>query len=185
MRQFNFPRFNGFMNHRLDNLLCADLVNFDIFNESDLHSAAYFYIRDFFRKNERSHIYVRCEPTLARKKPDIVIYNRAKPIYAVEFKVFTKQDDVNEKKVFEDLDKLAEVVNRFESMKWGFFYLVHDSEESYTLSNPALRKRGYDNISMSTINARRKEDTGRRRHNYDKWRAEFDNLSARQREHAE
>lgn len=184
MKQFDFDRFNGFMRSGLDNLLFDDLWNLHVFNESDLHSAAYFYIRKFFQQNERSNIYVRCEPTLARKKPDIVIFNRDRPIYAVEFKVFTEKNHVNESKVFEDLDKLAAGMNRFESMKWGFFYLVHDSEESYTLSNSALRKRGYENISMTTINARRKEDTGRRRHNYDEWRSEFDNLITQQREYA-
>ena len=184
MKQFDFVRFNGFMRHGLDELLLNDLLNHDIFNESDLHSAAYVYIRAFFRKNERSHIYVRCEPHLAGMKPDIVIFNRTKPIYAVEFKCSMKQDYVNDETVFKDLDKLAEVVNRFESVKRGFFYLVHDSEESYKISNSALKKRGYENISMSTINARRNEKTGRRRHNYDSWREEFDSLIAQQRESA-
>lgn len=184
MKQFDFDRFNGFMRSGLDDLLLTDLWNLDVFNESDLHSAAYFYIRKFFQQNGRSNIYVRCEPRLAGMKPDIVIYDRARPIYAVEFKFAKKQDRVNEKGVFKDLDKLAEVVNRFESMKWGFFYLVHDTEESYELPNRVLRKHGYKNISASMINARRTKDTGRRRHNYDDWREEFDKLIAQHREHA-
>jgi hypothetical protein len=117
-------------------------------------------------------------------KPDIVIYDKAKPIYAVEFKFFTKPDFVNEEAIFTDLNKLAEIVNQFDSMKWGFFYLVHDGEESYTFSNPSLRRRGYDKISFSTINLRRKEGTERRRTNYDAWRAEFDKLMELHREHA-
>lgn len=185
MKLFDFDRFNGFIHQSLDDLLLNDLWNHDIFNESDLHSAAYFYIRTFFEKNERQNIYVRCEPQLAGMKPDIVIYDKAKPIYTVEFKFFTKQDYVNEESVFKDLDNLAEIVNRFNSMKWGFFYLVHDSEESYTFSNPTLRRRGYEKISFSTINLRRKEGTERRRTNYDAWRAEFDKLVELHREHAQ
>jgi hypothetical protein len=172
------------MHHRLNDLLLSDVWNFDVFNESDLHSAAHGYIRSFFQRNGRSNIYVRCEPRLAGMKPDIVIFDRGNPIYTVEFKFFTKQDYVNEEAVFKDLEKLAKVVNRFGSMKWGFFYLVHDSEDSYTFPNPALRKRGYENISVSTINVRRKEGTGRRRTNYDDWRKEFDRLIAQHREHA-
>ena len=72
---------------------------------------------------------------LAGMKPDIVIYDRARPIYVVEFKFAKKTDRVYEKGVFKDLDKLAKVVNRFGSIKWGFFYLVHDSEESYRIPN--------------------------------------------------
>lgn len=184
MKQFDFDRFNGFMRRGLHKLLLGDIRNLDVFNESDLHSAAYFYIRMFFQQNGRSNIYVRCEPRLAGMNPDIVIYDRARPIYAVEFKFAKKQDRVNEKGVFKDLDKLAKVVNRFKSMKWGFFYLVHDSEQSYRIPNSVLRKNGYEKISMSTINARRNEDNGRRRHNYDDWREEFDSLIAQHREHA-
>ena len=185
MSVFDFDRFNGFMRQSLDDLLLNDLWNHDIFNESDLHSAAYFYIRTYFEKSERSNIYVRCEPQLAGMKPDIVIYDRAKPIYGVEFKFFTKPDFINEKTVFKDLDKLAEIVSRFDSMKWGFFYLVHDGEESCTLSNPSLRRRGYEKISFSTVNLRRQEENGRRRNNYDEWRAEFDKLVSLHREHAQ
>jgi hypothetical protein len=184
MKQSNAPHFNGFMHSRLDDLLFDDLWNLDVFNESDLHSAAFSHIKTFFQQNKRSNIYVRCEPRLAGMKPDIMIYDGANPIYGVEFKFFTKKDYVNNKTVDKDLDKLAKVVNRFESMKWGFFYLVHDSEESYTLTNAALQKRGYDNISMTTINARRKKDTGKRRRNYDDWREEFDSLIAQHRKHA-
>lgn len=151
--------------------------------KADLHSAAYFCIRTFFAKNQRPNIYVRCEPHLAGMKPDIVIYDRAKPIYVVEFKFFTKPNYVNEEAIFTDLDKLA-VVNEFDSMKWSFFYLVHDGEESYTFSNTRLRNRGYENISFSTINLRRKEGTQRRRTNYDDWRAEFDKLVELHRKHA-
>ena len=185
MKLYDFDRFNGFMRQSLNDLLFNDLWNHDIFNESDLHSAAYFYIRTFFQKNERPNIYVRCEPQLAGMKPDIVIYDQAKPIYAVEFKFFTKKDYVNEEGVFNDLAKLDKIVTRFNSMKWGFFYLVQDSEESYTFSNPSLRRHGYEKVSFSTINLRRKEGTDRRRTNYDAWRAEFDKLVDLHREHSQ
>ena len=184
MRQFDFDRFNGFMRESLHTLLFDDLWNLDVFNESDLHSAAYFYIRKFFQQNERSNIYVRCEPRLAGMKPDIVIYDRARPIYAVEFKFSKKQNRVNERGVFKDLDKLVKVVNRFDSMKWGFFYLVHDSEESNRIPNSVLRKYGYEKISMTAINMRRNENNGRQRRNYDDWREDFDSLIAQHREHA-
>ena len=54
MKQFDFDRFNGFMRSGLDDLLLTDLWNLDVSNESDLHSAAYFYIRKFFQQNGRS-----------------------------------------------------------------------------------------------------------------------------------
>lgn len=184
MKQFDFGRFNGFMGNGLEDLLLKDLLNHDIFNESDLHSAAYFYIRSFFQLNGRSNIYVRSEPRLAGMEPDIVIFDRARPIYAVEFKFAKAQDRINEDGIFKDLDKLAKVVNRFDSMKWGFFYLVHDTEEFYELPNRELRKQGYKNISASLINARRTNNGKRRRRNYDDWREEWDYLIAQHREHA-
>lgn len=167
MGVFDFDRFNGFVRSGLDNL-----------------PAAYFYIREYVAKNKRQSIYVRCEPQLAGMKPDIVINDRAKPIYAIEFKYFTKPDYINKEAMYKDLDKLREIMNGFDSTRWGFFYLVHDSEETYTFSDAMLRRLGYGKISVTTINLRRKEDTGRRRNGYDEWREEFDKLLASHREHA-
>src|SRR5437762_8725979 len=81
MGKFDFKRFNGFARKRLDDKLYSDLWNHDIFNERDMHSSAYFYIRDYFRKHNRGAVYVRCESRLAGAQPDIVVYERGKPIY--------------------------------------------------------------------------------------------------------
>ncbi|MFQ5780563.1 MAG: hypothetical protein ACE5HN_07215 [Nitrospiria bacterium] len=71
MARFDFDRFNGFVKQSLDDLLFNDLWNLDIFNERDFHSAAYYYIPTYFRKHERSSIYVRCEPKLEEMEPDM------------------------------------------------------------------------------------------------------------------
>lgn len=184
MGHFDYGRFNGFARKSLDDLLFSDLWSYDIFNERDMHSSAYFYIRDYFRKHERDHAYVRCEPQLAGMRPDIVIYERGKPTYVLEFKFFSKPEYVNEDAVYDDLNKLADCVDAYPSIKWGFFHMIYDAEELFTFSDSRLRRAGFSRVSVTSINARRKEDSGRRRTNYDDWRAEFDRLQEKHREHA-
>jgi hypothetical protein len=184
MSAFDFERFNGFARSSLDDLLFDDLWNHDIFNERDMHSSAYFYIRDYFRKQDRDDTYVRCEPKLSGMRPDIVIYERGKPVYVLEFKFFSKPEYINEDAVYVDLDKLAGCVDAYPSIKWGFFFMIYDAEEMFTISDSRLRRAGFSKISASPINARRKEETGRRRTGYDEWREQYDKLHERHREHA-
>jgi hypothetical protein len=184
MGAFDFDRFNGFVKQSLDNLLFGDLWRHDIFNESDMHSAAYFYVRDYFRKHERDGAYVRCEPQLARMKPDIVVYENGRPTYALELKMFTKPNFLNEEAIDQDLNKLAEFAEKIPSFKWGFFLMIYDAEEPYRLSDSRLRRAGFGKVSMTAINARRTEDSGRRRRGYDEWRAAFDKHQIDHREHA-
>lgn len=184
MGSFDNERFNGFAKRSLDNLLFNDIWDFYIFNERDMHSAAYFYIRDYFRKKERDKVYVRCEPQLARMKPDIVVYERGEPIYLLEFKFFTKPGYINEHAIYNDLDKLADGVDKFPSVRWGFFHMIYDNDEPFTLSDSRLRRAGYTKSSVTTINVRRTEESGRRRVGYDDWRAEFDRLQTAHRKHA-
>lgn len=184
MGRFDAERFNGFARKSLDDLLLSDLWHHDIFNERDMHSSAYYYIRDCFRKHERDHVYVRCEPQLAGMRPDIVIYEYGKPTYVLEFKFFSKPDYINEDAVYDDLDKLADCVDAYASIKWGFFHMIYDADDQFTFSDSRLRRAGFRKTSVTAINARRKEDTGRRRTNYDEWRDEFDRLREMHREHA-
>jgi hypothetical protein len=181
MGMFDGKRFNGFARGHLCEMLLEDLWGHYIFNESDMHSSAYYYIREYFIKNGRDRIYVRCEPQLDRKKPDIVIYKDGAPIYALEFKFFSRLDGVRERDVDKDLHKLAQVVKKHQ-MRWGFFHMVYDAEENFTMSDSWLRKQGLSKISVSGINARRK-DSGRRRTRYQTWRSEFDRLRRLHREH--
>jgi hypothetical protein len=176
MNRFDYDRFNGFAKKSLDDFLFSDLWNHDIFNESDMHSAAYYYIREYFSKHGRDNVYVRCEPVLDGMKPDIVVYERGKPIYVLEFKCFTKLDHINEDAVYRDLDKLAKAVNKFSSIRWGFFHMIYDADKAYTFSDSRLRRGGYSKMSFTSINARRQENNDRRRVRYDEWRSEFDRL---------
>ena len=184
MGKFDAVRFNGFARQGLGDMLLSDFWNYDIFNESDMHSSAYYYIRNYFRKHGRDSVYVRCEPQLAKMRPDIVIYEKGSPIYILEFKFFSKPDYINEDAINNDLDKLADCVDAYESVRWGFFHMIYDADELFTLSDSRLRRKGFPKVSVTSINARRKEGTERRRNGYDTWRAEFDNLHALHREHA-
>ena len=184
MSIFDYERFNGFARSGLDDLLFADLWDNYIFNESDMHSAAYYYIREYFKKKGRGECFVRCEPMLAGMKPDIVIYTGGKPTYVLEFKMFAKPDAVNNDAVVNDLEKLAVVIENLPTVKWGFFHMIYDADEPYTISDNRLRRAGLKKMSVTTINARRKEDTGRRRTGYDEWRAAFDSLRSKHKEHA-
>ena len=105
-----------------------------------MHSAAYFYIRHYFRKNERDNVYVRFEPRLAGKKPDVVVCERGKPIYILEFKLSTKRGYINEGAVDNDLRKLAGVVDLYPSVRWRFFHMIYDADEPFTLSDSHLRR---------------------------------------------
>ena len=171
-------RFNGFVRQELDDALFADLWDLYVFNESDLHSAAYFYVRRYFEKKRREHIFVRCEPRLNGMKPDIVVYERGRPVYVLEFKVFLKADYLNEELVEKDIEKLHTLIQTFETIRWGFFLLLYDCEEPYTFRDARLRRLGIPKVSVTTINARRTEEKQRRRVGYDEWRTEFDRLLA-------
>lgn len=184
MGRFEFERFNGFARRQLDDLLFEDLWSHDVFNERDMHAAAYHYIRDYCRKAERDSVYVRCEPFLGGMKPDIVLYERGNPIYLLEFKMFAKPDCINEDAVYADLDKLKKVVNTVPSVRWAFFHMIYDCDKPYSFSDPRLRRAGYDRISVTTINARRQEESDRRRVRYDDWRAQFDKLRTLHNEYA-
>ncbi len=177
-------RFNGFARYRLDDLLFGDLADFYVFNERDMHAAAYYYVRRYFQRKERHRIFVRCEPHLDGMKPDVVVYEGGNPIYAFEFKLFAQPDCVIDDAVEADVAKLHRVVQRFPTMRWGFMHVIYDADEPYSYSDARLRRRGFNQVSVTTINARRKEKSGRRRNGYDTWRKSFDRLLTKHREHA-
>jgi hypothetical protein len=173
---FDAGQFNGFVKNELDDLLSSDIWNYDVFNESDLHSAAYYYIRTYFQKRGGDRMFVRCEPQMHGKKPDIVVFDQTRPAYVLELKMFVEQEVIDETKIDQDLGKLNEFISKIESIKWGFFLLVYDSDDDFGISDQRLRRLGLRNISVMSVNMRRKEGTGRKRHGYDDWRAEFDRL---------
>jgi hypothetical protein len=169
-------RFNGFVRYHLDDRLFNEIWNLNVFNERDLHAAAYGYVRDYFKEKERDSVFVRCEPQIAKTKPDIVVFQGGQPIYAIEFKVFWRSDYVNKDLVYEDIKKLSLLVTKFDTMRWGFMLVVYDSDEPFTISDQTLRHRGYEKISVTTLNARRTEGTRRRRTGYDDWRRQIDRI---------
>lgn len=177
-------RFNGFMKTRLDNLLLNDLWNYWIFNESDLHSAVYYYIRQYFQKKQSEsalNIYVRCEPRMEdNKSPDIVVFKGYDPIYIVEMKMYPRAEAINEKSAVTDLLKLKSYLSSYPSLKWGFFILVYDSDYMLTYSPHTLKRDGFEKVSFISINMRRTEQT-RKRVGYVKWRRDFDKLLERHR----
>ncbi len=175
---FDSTQFNGFVRNELDDLLLTDLWSLYVFNESDLHSAAYYYIRTYFTKRGSDDVFVRCEPQIRGKRPDLVVYDGTKPIYLIELKMFAEPEIVDDNKVFADLGKLADFMQAIPSIKWGFFLFAYDADEDFGLSDAMLRRRGFEKMSVTSINLRRKEDSGRRRTGYDEWRADFDRLRA-------
>jgi len=176
---YDSAQFNGFAKNELDDFLFNDIWNLDVFNESDLHSAAYYYIRTYFQRRGSEGMFVRCEPRLRSFKPDIVVYNNYKPAYIIELKMFTNPEMVDESKIEGDLDKLNSLMHDVETIKWGFLIVSYDHDEDFGISDARLRRRGLEKISVSSINLRRTEDTGRRRVGYDDWRASFDRLRGR------
>ncbi|MGH9427103.1 MAG: hypothetical protein ACRD2L_12470 [Terriglobia bacterium] len=175
---YDAAQFNGFAKSELDDRLFEDIWNWDIFNESDLHSAAYYYIRTYFAKRTSDNIFVRCEPQMRGKKPDIVVYDQSRPVYVLEFKMFPEPEIIDEAKIDADLEKLDDFIRSLDSIKWGFFMIVYDSDDDFNISDPRLRRQGLEKISVIGVNLRRKEGSGRRRTGYDQWRTEFDRLRA-------
>lgn len=178
---YDATQFNGFAKTELDDRLFEDLWSFYIFNESDLHSAAYYYIRTYFAKRGSDNIFVRCEPQMGGKKPDIVVYDHSRPVYVLELKMFPEAELVDEIKIDSDLGKLGVFMSSVETLKWGFFIVVYDSDDDFNISDGRLRREGLEKISVIGINVRRKEGTGRRRTRYDEWRMEFNRLRAHHR----
>src|SRR5712692_849756 len=176
---YDSAQFNGFAKNELDDLLLSDLWALFIFNESDLHSAAYYYIRTYFQKRGSDQVFVRCEPRLRGLKPDIVVYDQYHPTYLVELKMFPNPEVIDESKMDTDLEKLRRLISDISTIKWGFQIAVYYSDDVFSMSDARLRRRGYERISVSSINLRRKEETGRLRVRYDEWRGEFDKLRSR------
>lgn len=185
---YKSKQFNGFAKNELDDHLFNDIWDHHIFNESDLHSAAYHYIRKYYEKRfdkiqSDNNIYVRCEPRLNGKKPDIVVYQSAKPIYVFELKMFIEADRVDLSKYHEDLNKLRNLMQKIETLKWGFFIVVYDSDEDFNISDGILKRMKINNVSVIGINTRRTEKNGRLRRGYDAWRKEFDRLREQHKKH--
>lgn len=173
---FDSAQFNGFARNELDDLLFDDLWSLYIFNESDLHSAAYYYCRRYFEKRGSEGVFVRCEPRIRGKRPDLVVYYEKVPAYAVEIKMFAEPEIVDEKRIAADLEKLGDLMRSIPTLKYGFLLLLFDADEDFGMSDDRLRRRGFEKMSVVSMNMRRKEDSGRRRVGYDDWRAEFDSL---------
>jgi hypothetical protein len=178
---YDASQFNGFAKTELDDHLFDDLWAFYVFNESDLHSAAYYYIRTYFAKRGSDNIFVRCEPPMRGKKPDIVVYDHSRPVYVLELKMFSEPELVDEAKIDSDLAKLDEFMRSVETLKWGFFIVVYDSDDDFNISDARLRRQGLERISVIGVNLRRREGSGRRRTGYDEWRKEFDRLRSHHR----
>lgn len=176
---FDSERFNGFVNNELGRLIIEDIRNYYVFNESDLHSAAYYYIRKFFSQKDSDHsdrMVVRCEPSMGRKrktKPDIVVFNKYNPNYFIELKMFRRKryviDLINKKDIQRDLKKLNSYLKKY-TAKWGFLIVIYDSDEICSIK---AKEYGYDSIKVVTINMRLNEK-GRLRRDYEKWRGQFD-----------
>jgi len=172
--------FKGFIKDELPKRLLRDILDLYIFNESDLHSAVWFYIKEYFRnRSDRSaeNIYVRSQPTITSGKgkyrPDIVVFDRIKPIYFVEIKFLKtprNQIDLDRRSIKEDLSKLKRYAKKYPDFKQGFLVCVYDADDVFEINMDE-----YDRISLVPINLKRLI-SGRRRKNYDHWRSRFDEL---------
>jgi hypothetical protein len=189
MGKFEADRFNGFIKSGLVKGLYEDLRKCLLHNERDVHAVAYGYIRKFLGRKGRDRLIVRCDATLKgpgsqRPRPDLVVFNQRKPIYAVEFKVFPKIVGVNraavEKAVEKDVRKL-EVLGRRHGLSYGFLVVVYDSENELYLPDRVLRKRDIKRVSVIEINMRFDVKTFRQRRNYEVWRKQFDAIWEAQR----
>lgn len=76
------------------------------------------------------------------------------------------------------------MIESHSTVRWGFFQMIYDADEPVVISDSRLRRAGYSKISVTSINARRQEASGRRRVGYDEWRADFDRLQAAHKAHA-
>lgn len=179
---FDSQKVNGFVKQELDDLLFNDLWSFRVFNESDLKSACYFYLREYFRRRKSinsEEILVRCEPVLQNgKKPDIVIYHGYSPIYVLELKMFKNPEALMLDKVDIDLAKIRDFMRTNPTIRWGFQIVVYDSDDMIRASDSMLSRNGFPKISVIGLNLRRKEVSQRLRVGYSDWRNQFDKYVA-------
>lgn len=179
----DFQRFNGFVKEDLKEKLLEDIKERYIFNESDLHSAAWFYIRQWFSRQERDYAYVRCEPRLNKKKPDIVVFEKKKPSYVLELAMSTKRKPLKQviDKLHKDLDKLQHYGKRVSSIRYAFILHVYDDDSLISYSDQKLRRHGYTNMTIVDLNIRMNSETKSKRRWYERWRQDFDSLEAAHR----
>jgi hypothetical protein len=188
MGKFDADRFNGFVKGGLHKGIYNDFRDFMLYNERDVHAVTYGYIRNFLKKKNREGLIVRNEPMLRvrakeRTKPDLVVFKRDVPAYAIEIKVYPKRDRVNDHAVWEDLKNLHELVKRHQ-MTYGFLIVVYDSDMAFNFRNSSLRKEGIDKVSVVEINMRFDVKNNRQRRNYHVWRKRFENNWLGQRKQA-
>jgi len=183
MLEINHKKLSGFIRGKLKDSLTNDVLKYFVFNESDIKSAAYFYIRKYYhnlKSENSSKMLIRCEPKLNNGKPDIVIFKKYNPFYIIEIKAILNPDAVcrnSEKgKVEKDLKKIKNLKKEYPSIKRGFSIVIYDSDEDpVDFSDSFLRKKNFKGISIVKINLRR-NDNARKRKNYQKWRRKFEKI---------
>ena len=175
-----FTKVSGYLNREFTDKLLTDLLDFNIFYESDMQACTYHYLREFFKKYRHPDWMVRSQPYLAKTRPDICIFRNYSPIYLIEFKFFDA--DPIKSRLNDDIEKLKELKKHYDSVRKCFIVFIYDSDEMLPeLTSYRRKKLNLQDIYIVPINARRKRESKRHRPRYDDWKKQWLRFKDRQK----
>lgn len=123
--KLNQNDWTRFIKKELPELLKKDLEQFLIFREGDLQSCCYFHLRGFASQDSWQNgpdWKVLNQPWLEglRKKPDIMICKRGRPVLIIELKYYRKRSGASKK----DAEVISAVVEHKEWAKKAYIIEV-------------------------------------------------------------
>lgn len=156
-----------FVLNDLPEILVKDWYNCYLYSEFDMQVICYYWLRHRYCGTARERI-VRTQPVLkyddgVSVKPDIVIFQKRIPLYAIELKCFF--GEINFSKVRKDQEKL-ENLNKF-GIKHAYQIVIYDSDSNFSIESRDKADWMKNYYSFIGVNLRR-HPTGRLRANYEK-----------------
>jgi len=111
--------------------IIQDLHGYRLFSERDLHANVYYHLRRAL--GDKKDWIVRCEPSMSKYRPDIVVFNLYSPKIVLEL-AFLRGDGTPvypHQKLNEDRKVLRAMRNRYDTIGKGFLITVFDADKEY------------------------------------------------------
>ena len=125
-------RLNKFIMDNLQDKIRKDLRAYRLFSEMDMHAVVYYHLRKALR--DRTDWYVRCNLRIAGVQPDIIVFNRYTPKFAMElaFRISDSQSYFPQRKLKDDKESLEKIKKAFPNLGKAYLIAVFDANSDYT-----------------------------------------------------
>jgi hypothetical protein len=122
---------HSYIKKELPKKILADLKDWRLFSELDMHGVAYHHLRT--KLSGKRDWYVRCDVRTKIKgaQPDIMIFNRYQPKFVIQlaFKILPSQRLFPLEKLRQDREKLKRLRAAYPGLGKGYIIAVFDSRE--------------------------------------------------------